>query len=87
MSDCQRKPGRSKRSRLAFDLNLITIEKLSEKITNGKIKTSCNQGPPRVQNSLIFSELYVSNVTLNIGTELITNLGQNLAKLLGRCPK
>ena len=37
MCDCQRKPGRSKRSRLAFDLNLITIEKLSEKVTNGGI--------------------------------------------------
>ena len=34
---CQRKPGRSKRSRSAFDLHLFTIEKPPEKIINGGI--------------------------------------------------
>ena len=34
---CQRKPGRSKSSRSAFDLHLFTIEKLPEKIINDGI--------------------------------------------------
>ena len=34
---CKRKPGRSKRSRSAFDLHLFTIGKPPEKIINGGI--------------------------------------------------
>ena len=37
---CQRKPGRNKSSRSAFDLHLFTIEKVPEKIINGGIVRS-----------------------------------------------
>ncbi len=37
---CQRKPGRSKTSRSAIYLHLFTVQKLSEKISNGGICSS-----------------------------------------------
>ena len=70
---CQRKPGRSKRSRSAFDLHLFTIGKPPEKIINGgifrswwvfylKTKIFYKQGPFAGVKYLDFRPTFVESI-------------------------
>ena len=70
---CQRKLGRSKRSRSAFDLHLFTIGKPPEKIINGgifrswwvfnlKIKISLKPGPFTGMKYLDFRPTFVESI-------------------------